>query len=94
MNRILTFGEFSRIDSAVFRLKSAKDYGDEIVYEGVLSLNGEKIAGQIFADADGDLECYQFYDKDGRDIAETYGQEAVDSMVRSKLKRLIKKNIE
>lgn len=94
MNRILRFGEFGKIDSAVFRLKNAEKTDDEIIYEGTLSINGEKINGYIFCDSKGDLECYQFFDKEGRDIGDTYGQEAIESMVRGKIKRLNSKNLD
>ncbi len=93
MNRILRFGEFSKIDSAIFRLKSVEKTDDEIIYEGTLSLNGEKIRGYIFCGIDGEFECYQFFDSEGRDIGETYGHDAVDSMVRGKIKRLNSKTL-
>lgn len=94
MNRILRFGEFSKIDSAVFRLKKAEKTDDEIIYEGTLSINGDKIHGYIFCDSEGDLECYQFFDGDGKDIGETYGHDAVESMFMEKIKRLNSKNLD
>jgi len=94
MNRILRFGEFSKIDSAVFRLKKAEKTDDEIIYEGTLSINGDRLHGYIFCDSQGELECHQFFDKEGRDISETYGQDAVEQMFKGKIKRLNSKNLD
>ena len=93
MNRILRFGEFAKINSAVFRLKSTEKTEDEIIYEGTLSINGEKLHGYIFCDAKGELECYQFFDSNGKDIGETYGSDAIESMVKGKIKRLNSKTL-
>jgi hypothetical protein len=56
-----------------------------------LSINGEKIVGQIFCDNFGELECFQFYDKNGKDICDTYGQSIVESVIKEKIKRLKRK---
>ena len=37
MNRILRFGEFSKIDSAIFRLKNAEKTDDEIICSRIKS---------------------------------------------------------
>ena len=91
MTRKFRFDEFSKIESAVFRLKSTEKTDEEVCYTGTLTINGEKILGQIFCDRDGDLECFQFFQKDGRDICDKYGYEIVESVIVQKLKRLKKK---
>ena len=87
MARIFKFDEFIKIESAAFRLKSTERTDEEVCYTGTLSINGQKIVGQIFCDRGGDLECFQFYDKDGKDICDTYGQSIVESIIREKIKR-------
>jgi hypothetical protein len=92
MGRIFRFEEFNKIESAIFRLKSVEKTDEEICYTGTLSINGEKIVGQIFCEKNGDLECFQFYDKNGKDICDIYGQNIMESVIKEKLKRLKRKN--
>lgn len=87
MARIFRFDEFGKIESAVFRLKSTERTDEEVCYTGTLSINGEKIVGQIFCDKGGDLECFQFYNKEGKDICDIYGESIVESMIKEKIKR-------
>lgn len=87
MTRIFRFDEFGKIESAVFRLKSTERTDEEVCYTGTLSINGEKIVGQIFCDKGGDLECFQFYNKEGKDICDIYGESIVESMIKEKIKR-------
>jgi hypothetical protein len=91
MVRILKFGDFDKVESATFRLKQYTSTDDEIIFEGILNINGEKSNGYIFCDKSGDLECYQFFDKDGRDIGETYGPNIIENIVKQKIKNKIKK---
>ena len=90
MNRIFRFDEFSKIESATFRTKKIEKTDGEICYTGTLCINGEKIVGQIFCDSGGELECVQFYDKDGKDICDRYGSAIVESIIQNKIKRLKK----
>lgn len=87
MTRIFRFDEFGKIESAVFRLKSTERTDEEVCYTGTLSINGEKIVGQIFCDKGGDLECFQFYNKEGKDICDIYGESIVESIIKEKIKR-------
>ena len=87
MARIFKFDEFGKIESAVFRLKSTERTDEEVCYTGTLSINGEKIVGQIFCDKGGDLECFQFYNKEGKDICDIYGESIVESIIKEKIKR-------
>jgi hypothetical protein len=87
MARIFRFDEFGKIESAVFRLKSTERTDEEVCYTGTLSINGEKIVGQIFCDKGGDLECFQFYNKEGKDICDIYGESIVESIIKEKIKR-------
>jgi hypothetical protein len=91
MSRIFRFDEFNKIESAIFRLKTVEKTDEEVCYTGTLSINGEKIVGQIFCDNFGELECFQFYDKNGKDICDTYGQSIVESVIKEKIKRLKRK---
>ena len=88
--RILDFGKYSEITSAKFRVKRIDESSDETCYYVLLSINGEKINGQIFCDSVGELECYQFYNSEGRCISEIYGSDVVESLVKKKLKKLRK----
>jgi len=90
MTRIFRFGEFNKIESAVFRLKNTERTDEEVCYTGTLTINGEKILGQIFCDSSGDLECFQFFQKDGSDICEKYGYDVMESVIKQKLKRFNK----
>ena len=87
MAKIFRFDEFGKIESAVFRLKSTERTDEEVCYTGTLSINGEKIVGQIFCDKGGDLECFQFYNKEGKDICDIYGESIVESIIKEKIKR-------
>lgn len=87
MAKIFRFDEFGKIESAVFRLKNTERTDEEVCYTGTLSINGEKIVGQIFCDKGGDLECFQFYNKEGKDICDIYGESIVESMIKEKIKR-------
>ena len=87
MARIFRFDEFGKIESAVFRLMSTERTDEEVCYTGTLSINGEKIVGQIFCDKGGDLECFQFYNKEGKDICDIYGESIVESIIKEKIKR-------
>ena len=91
MTKIFRFDEFGKIESVIFRLKSTESTDEEVCYTVTLTINGEKILGQIFCEKNGDLECFQFYDKDGKDICDTYGQSIVESIIKEKLKRLKRK---
>ena len=91
MARIFRFDEFSKIESTVFRLKSTERTDEEVCYTGTLTINGEKILGLIFCEKNGDLECFQFYDKNGKDICDIYGQIIVESIIKEKIKRLNKR---
>ena len=91
MARIFRFDEFSKIESSVFRLKNIERTDEEVCYTGTLTINGEKIVGQIFCDGGGELECVQFYDKNGKDICDIYGQIIVESIIKEKIKRLNKR---
>lgn len=86
--KILGFQKYNDITSARFRVKSIENLSDEICYHALLSINGEKINGEIFCDPNGELECYQFYNSDGRCISEIYGQDIIESLIRKKLKKL------
>jgi len=91
MSRIFRFDEFNKIESTIFRLKTIERTDEEVCYTGTLSINGEKIVGQIFCDRDGDLECFQFFNKEGKDIGEIYGQDIMESVIKEKIKRLKRK---
>lgn len=91
MSRIFRFDEFNKIESAIFRLKTVEKTDEEVCYTGTLSINGEKIVGQIFCDGVGELECFQFYNKEGKDICDIYGQIIVESIIKEKIKRLKRK---
>ena len=93
MTKIFRFDEFGKIESVIFRLKSTESTDEEVCYTGTLTINGEKILGQIFCEKNGDLECFQFYDKNGKDICDIYGQIIVESIIKEKIKRLNKKII-
>jgi hypothetical protein len=92
MTKIFRFDEFGKIESVIFRLKTVEKTDEEVCYTGTLTINGEKILGQIFCEKNGDLECFQFYDKNGKDICDTYGQGIVESIIREKIKRIKRKN--
>ena len=86
--KILGFQKYNDITSARFRVKSVENLSDEICYHVLLSINGEKINGEIFCYPTGELECYQFYNSDGRCISEIYGQNIIEELIRKKLKKL------
>ena len=86
--KILGFQKYNDISSARFRIKSIENLSDEICYHVLLSINGEKINGEIFCDNTGDLECYQFYNSDGICITELYGEYIIENLIRKKLKKL------
>ena len=87
---ILKFDKYNEITSARIRISKIEESNTEICYQALLSINGEKINGQIFTEKNGDLECYQFYDKNGIDIAEIYGQEIVEKIIINRLKKIKK----
>ena len=86
--KILGFQKYNDITSARFRVKSVENLSDEICYHVLLSINGELINGEIFCDPTGDLECYQFYNSEGRCISEIYGSDIIENLIRKKLKKL------
>lgn len=86
--KILGFQKYNDITSARFRVKSVEKLSDEICYHVLLSINGEKINGEIFCESNGDLECYQFYNSNGVCITELYGQDIIEELIRKKLKKL------
>jgi len=86
--KILGFQKYNDITSARFRVKSIENFSDEICYHVLLSINGEKINGEIFCYPTGELECYQFYNSDGICIGELYGQDIIEKLIREKLKKL------
>jgi hypothetical protein len=88
--RILDFGRYKEITSAKFRVKKVEESIDETCYYVLLSINGERINGEIFCDSKGDLECYQFYNSEGRCISEVYGSGIVEDLVKKKLRKLRK----
>jgi len=87
---ILKFDKYNEITSARIRISKIEESNTEICYQALLSINGEKINGQIFTEKNGDLECYQFYDKNGIDITEIYGQVIVEKIIINKLKKIKK----
>lgn len=88
--RILDFGRYKEITSAKFRVKKVEESIDETCYYVLLSINGERINGEIFCDSNGELECYQFFNSEGRCISEVYGSGIVEDLVKKKLRKLRK----
>ena len=86
--KILGFQKYNDITSARFRIKSIEKLSDEICYHVLLSINGEKINGEIFCYPTGELECYQFYNSNGICISEIYGQDIIEKLIIKKLKKL------
>ena len=86
--KILGFQKYNDITSARFRVKSVEKSSDEICYHVLLSINGEKIVGEIYCDKNGDLECFQFYNSSGRCITEVYGQKVIEELIRKKIKKI------
>lgn len=87
---ILKFDKYNEITSARIRINKIEESNNEICYKALLSINGEKIKGEIFTEKNGDLECFQFYDKNGIDIGEIYGQEIVEKIIINRLKKIKK----
>ena len=85
---ILKFDKYNEITSARIRISKIEESNTEICYQSVLSINGEKINGQIFTEKNGDLECYQFYNSNGVCISEIYGSDIIENLIIKKLKKL------
>lgn len=88
MKRILDFGKFVEVSRSRMRVLKTEASDDEVRYDVRLHINEQSIDGCIFVDAQGELECWQFYDAEGRCLSETYGQEAIDNIVNRKIKRI------
>ena len=86
--RIVNFSDFLVIESIRFILKNKEESDTEIFYNGLLKINGENIFGQIFCEKNKELECYQFYNKDGIDIALVYGEDLVDKAIKKEIEKL------
>lgn len=85
---ILRFDKYNEISSSKIRINKVKELSDEICYEASITINGSKTEGQIFTEKNGDLECYQFYDKNGIDIDEIYGHDILEKIIKQKLKKI------
>jgi hypothetical protein len=85
---ILRFDKYNEISSSKIRINKVKESSDEICYEASITINGNKIEGQIFTEKNGDLECYQFYDKNGIDIDDVYGHDILEKIIKEKLKKI------
>jgi hypothetical protein len=90
---ILGFDKYNEITSSRIRINKIEESNNEVCYKAIFSINGEKIKGEIFTEKNGDLECFQFYDKNGIDISEIYGQEIIEKIIINKLKKLKKDEI-
>ena len=90
MVRILDYGKFSEIGRSRMRVVKTERSDDEVRYDVRLHINEQCIDGCIFTDSYGELECWQFYDAEGRCLSETYGHDTIDRLVNKKLKRINK----
>ncbi len=90
MKKILDYNSFEHINKSKFRLIKTDRSIDEIRYDVKLYINEEIINGSIFVDMTGELECWQFYDSEGRCLSEVYGQDNMDKLVNKKLKKIRK----
>ena len=90
MERILGFGRFDEIRSAKIRIRRSEDLGGEVCHHVLVSINEQRIEGQIFADSDGELECWQLYDAEGRCLSEKYGHDEIDKLIKKKLNKIKK----
>jgi hypothetical protein len=90
MERILNFGKFVQINNSRLKVLHTEQSEDEVRYDVRLRINEQVIDGQIFVDKAGELECWQFYDADGRCLSETYGHDMIDTLINKKLKRINK----
>lgn len=88
MERILGFGKFVEISRSRMKVLKTESSHDETRYDVRLHINEQRIEGQIFVDSEGDLECWQLYDADGRCLSETYGHDNIDRLVIKKIKKI------
>ena len=85
---IIGFKKYNEISTAKIKIKKVEDIIDELCYYATIDINGEKIKGEIYTEKNGELECYQFYDKKGVDITEIYGQDILEKLIKEKLKKI------
>jgi hypothetical protein len=90
MKKILDFGKFMDINNSRLDVIKSNESDDEVRYDVRLRINEQVVIGQIFVDKQGELECWQFYDSEGRCLSETYGQDNMDKLVNKKLKKIRK----
>lgn len=90
MGKILNFGKFVEVSSSKIRVINEDKSEGETRYDIRLKINEQFIDGQIFVDGQGELECWQLYDSDGRCLSETYGQDVIDKIIIKKIKNIRK----
>lgn len=90
MKKILDFGKFVEINNSRLDVIKTEKSDDEVRYDVRLRINEQVINGQIFVDKQGELECWQFYDSEGRCLSETYGEDNIDKLVNKKIKKIRK----
>jgi len=87
--RIVKYKNFlNDYKSLKFTLESKKSDGGENEYSGVITYKRKKFKGQIYTDNVNELECFQFYDKDGVDILEYCNESVFSEFINNEIKKI------